>query len=134
MKNIKRFNESRITPPDIDWITDCFSEIIDKNKAFVEMVEIPKRSQIINRNGSITDKFVKVFIEKPVIEENTIRQMGYSKDSEFCKMIEAQKNWSETLEVVDDALTKLNALYPDYEMFFQTHRQSLVISIYAKEY
>lgn len=128
MKNIKRFNESRITPPDIDWITDCFSEIIDKNKASVEMFEIPRSS-----SDKRPDKFVKVFIEKPVTEESMIRQRGYSRDSEFWKIIEAQKNWSETLEGVDDALTKLNAMYPDYEMFFQTHRQSLIISIYAKE-
>lgn len=128
MKKIKRFNESRITPPDIDWITDCFSEIVDRDIASVSFLKIPRSSSDFR-----SDKFVQVVIKKPITEDITIRQRGYQKDSEFSKLIANQKLWSKTLEEVDDALTKLNGMYPEYEIFFQTHRQSIVISIYAKE-
>lgn len=122
MKRLRRFNESK-SDIDYDYVYQCFSDLLDDNKAQIREFENDYQKYItidlkINQsNPERRDNGGTVPIEK----------------SKLFDYINGVKSNSELLQEVEVALNRLSEEYPEYRVNFDVYAYSISINIFGGE-
>jgi len=119
MKRLRKFNES-VSQIDYDYVYDCFSELIDDNKAAIELIE--------GNYDYITLRLKTQPKEDPRITDrsNPIE----NKKSPIYNYIIGHNSNNELLQELQVSLNRLSDKYPDYRLQFHDYNTSIFIEIF----
>ncbi len=122
MKRLRKFNES-VSQIDYDYVYDCFSELIDDNKA-----EITRFGAQENYDDYITLRLRTQPKEDPRITDRA-NPIGNKKSSIYNYIIGHNSN-NELLQELEVSLNRLSDKYPDYRLKFHDYDNSIFIEIF----
>jgi hypothetical protein len=125
MKRLRRFNES-VSQIDYDYVYDCFSELIDDNKAEIELVHggLPFQNY---------DDYITIRLRTKPKEDSRITSQAKpveNKKSAIYNYINDIKYNSELLQELQVSLNRLSDKYPDYRLQFHDYGNSIFIEIF----
>ena len=109
MKRLRKFNESESIKIDYDYIYNCFAELIDDNKAEIELVEVV----LFWRTSYITIRLKTQPKEDPRITSQA--KPIENKKSSIYNYITGHNSNNELLQDFQVGLNRLSEEYPDYE-------------------
>ena len=128
MKRLRKFNENA-SQIDYDYVYQCFAELLDNNKAEVELIKggLPFSTQYSyitirlrtqpKEDSGITSQ------SKPIGDEN----------SPIYNHIENHNTNNELLQDLKVSLDRLSDKYPDYKLKFSEYSTSIFIEIFKNE-
>ena len=122
MKYLKRINESKT---DYDFIYDCFAELIDDNKAEIELVE---GEYVKVPYITIRLKIIPKIDTRTTSQAKTIE----NKKSSIYNYITGHNSNNELLQELEVSLNRLSEEYPDYKLQFHDYDTSIFIEIFKK--
>lgn len=122
MKRLRRFNESK-GDIDYDYVYQCFSDLLDDNKAeirefdngHVHYITIDVKTKTFNPESRDTGRAMKI--------ENS-KLLDYINDVKYN---------NELLQEVEVGLNRLSEEYPEYVVNFNVYSNSIYINIHAVE-
>ena len=122
MKRLRKFNES-VSQIDYDYVYSCFAELIDDNKAEIELMqgEYVKVPYITIRLKTI-----------PKIDPRTTSQAKpiENKKSSIYNYITGHNSNNELLQELQVSLNRLSEEYPDYKLQFNDYGTSIFMEIF----
>jgi hypothetical protein len=121
MKRLRKFNES-VSQIDYDYVYDCFSELIDDNKAEIELMKDYYQVSYITLRLRTQPK------EDPRITDRA-NPIGNKKSSIYNYIIGHNSN-NELLQELEVSLNRLSDKYPDYRLQFHDYGNSIFIEIF----
>jgi hypothetical protein len=121
MKRLRRFNES-VSQIDYDYVYSCFSELIDDNKADIELMKDYYQVSYITLRLRTQPK------EDPRITDRA-NPIGNKKSSIYNYIIGHNSN-NELLQELEVSLNRLSDKYPDYRLKFHDYGNSIFIEIF----
>jgi hypothetical protein len=121
MKRLRKFNES-VSQIDYDYVYDCFSELIDDNKAEIELMKDYYQVSYITLRLRTQPK------EDPRITDRA-NPIGNKKSSIYNYIIGHNSN-NELLQELEVSLNRLSDKYPDYRLKFHDYDNSIFIEIF----
>jgi hypothetical protein len=121
MKRLRKFNES-VSQIDYDYVYDCFSELIDDNKAEIELIKDYYQVSYITIRLRTQPK------EDPRITDRA-NPIGNKKSSIYNYIIGHNSN-NELLQELEVSLNRLSDKYPDYRLKFHDYGNSIFIEIF----
>jgi hypothetical protein len=121
MKRLRKFNES-VSQIDYDYVYDCFSELIDDNKAEIELMKDYYQVSYITLRLRTQPK------EDPRITDRA-NPIGNKKSSIYNYIIGHNSN-NELLQELEVSLNRLSDKYPDYRLKFHDYGNSIFIEIF----
>jgi hypothetical protein len=128
MKRLKRFNESKVEDIDYDYVYECFAELIDENKAEIELIEIENVYLI---PSYITLRLITIRKEDRRItnQDNSIGD----KKSPIYNYINSHNQNNILLQDLEVGLKRLSDKYPDYNLKFTDYGTSIFIEIFNEK-
>jgi len=124
MKRLRKFNES-VSQIDYDYVYDCFSELIDDNKAEIELMKDYYQVSYITLRLRTQPK------EDPRITDRA-NPIGNKKSSIYNYIIGHNSN-NELLQELEVSLNRLSDKYPDYKLQFNIFDTSIFIDIFSNK-
>ncbi len=119
MKRLRRFNESK-EEIDYDYIYECFAELIDDEKAGIDLIEHD------NPYVSIRLKTIADIDHRTATKANPIGK----EDSPIYNHILNHNTNNELLQDLKVSLDRLSEKYPDYKLQFSEYSTSIFIEIF----
>ena len=130
MKRLRKFNESK-TEIDYDYIYECFGELIDEQKAEIELIE--SRSTV-NLRFSSSYPYVTVRLKKIPKEDTRITSQSKALESSpIYTMIEDHNTNNTLLQELSISLKRLQGSYPKYRIQFREYDSSIFIEIFKNK-
>jgi hypothetical protein len=127
MKRLKRFNENKVEDIDYDYVYECFAELIDENKAEIELIEI--------ENVYLIPSYITLRLITSRKEDRRITNQDNSigdKKSPIYNYINSHNQNNILLQDLEVGLKRLSDKYPDYNLKFTDYGTSIFIEIYAE--
>jgi len=124
MKRLRRFNES-LSQIDYDYVYSCFAELIDDNKAEIELME---GSSTYATYITIRLKIIPKIDHRITDQAKTIE----NKKSTIYNYITGHNSNNELLQELEVSLNRLSEEYPDYKLQFHDYDTSIFIEIFKK--
>jgi hypothetical protein len=122
MKRLRKFNESA-SQIDYDYVYSCFAELIDDNKAEIELIEGSSTyATYITIRLKIIPKIDHRITDRPHPIEN--------KKSPIYNYIIGHNSNNELLQELEVSLNRLSGKYPDYKLQFHDYDTSIFIEIF----
>jgi hypothetical protein len=121
MKRLRKFNES-VSQIDYDYVYSCFSELIDDNKADIELMKDYYQVSYITLRLRTQPK------EDPRITDRA-NPIGNKKSSIYNYIIGHNSN-NELLQELEVSINRLSDKYPDYRLQFHDYGNSIFIEIF----
>jgi hypothetical protein len=128
MKRLRKFNESESIKIDYDYIYNCFAELIDDNKAEIELVE---GEFSFGRTSYITIRLKTQPKEDPRITSQA--KPIENKKSSIYNYITGHNSNNELLQDFQVGLNRLSEEYPDYKLQFTDYGNSIFIEIFKNK-
>jgi hypothetical protein len=128
MKRLKRFNENKVEDIDYDYVYECFAELIDENKAEIELIEIENVYLI---PSYITLRLITIRKEDPRITSHG-NPIG-NKKSPIYNYINSYNQNNILLQELEVGLKRLSDKYPDYSLKFTDYGTSIFIEIFNEK-
>lgn len=122
MKRLRRFNES-LSQIDYDYIYQCFGELIDDNKAEIELIE--------SEEPYITIRLRTQPKEDPRITSQ-VKQIE-NLNSPIHNYINSHNSNNELLQDFKVGLDRLSDKYPDYKLQFRDYGTSIFMEIFKNK-
>ena len=122
MKRLRRFNESK-SDIDYDYVYQCFSDLLDDNKAQIREFENDYQKYITID--------LKIYQSNP--ERRDTGGTMKIENSKLFDYINGVKSNSELLQEVEVALNRLSEEYPEYRVNFDVFAYSIHINIFGGE-
>ena len=124
MKRLRKFNESA-SQIDYDYVYSCFAELIDDNKAEIELME---GSSTYATYITIRLKIIPKIDHRITNQAKTIE----NKKSPIYNYITGHNSNNELLQELEVSLNRLSEEYPDYKLQFHDYDTSIFIEIFKK--
>jgi len=129
MKRLKRFNENKVEDIDYDYVYECFAELIDENKAEIELIEI--------ENVYLIPSYITLRLKTPYSQFECIGSTSQNnpignKKSPIYNYINSHNQNNILLQDLEVGLKRLSDKYPDYNLKFTDYGTSIFIEIYAE--
>ena len=131
MKRLRKFNES-LSQIDYDYVYSCFSELIDDNKAEIELVE-----------GEYSHLFQVVKVPYITIRLKIIPKIDHritnhpillkNKKSPIYNYIIGHNSNNELLQELEVSINRLSDKYPDYKLQFHDYDTSIFMEIFKNK-
>ena len=125
MKRLRKFNES-VSQIDYDYVYSCFAELIDDNKAEIELVG--------GRYGKVPYITIRLKII-PKIDHRITNQAKTieNKKSPIYNYIIGHNSNNELLQELEVSINRLSEEYPDYKLQFHDYDTSIFIEIFSNK-
>ena len=125
MKRLRKFNES-VSQIDYDYVYSCFAELIDDNKAEIELVEGEYvKVPYITIRLKIIPKIDHRITNHPILLKN--------KKSPIYNYIIGHNSNNELLQELEVSINRLSEEYPDYKLQFHDYDTSIFIEIFSNK-
>jgi len=122
MKRLRKFNES-VSQIDYDYVYSCFAELIDDNKAEIELME---GSSTYATYITIRLKIIPKIDHRITDQAKTIE----NKKSTIYNYITGHNSNNELLQELEVSLNRLSEEYPDYKLQFHDFGTSIFMEIF----
>ena len=125
MKRLRRFNESKIDI-DYDYVYQCFAELLDDNKAEIELVE----------GEYVKEAYITIRLRTKPKEDSRITSQSKKIENTNSPIYNYIKSHNSNNELLQDFLVCLNRLrgeYPDYKLQFKDYDSSIFIEIFKNK-
>ena len=124
MKHLKKFNESKQEKLDVDYLTNCFVELIDEGA-------IHRYEEAVSQNGKNFEEFI-IQVEIPMIKDeksypsNHYRAVGIPIE----KHVENAQRRLWIFEEIENSLEKVKIKYPnlEYTIFTTTFEVAVIFT------
>lgn len=128
MKRLRKFNES-VSQIDYDYVYSCFAELIDDNKAEIELIKggLPFSSQY--SYITIRLKIIPKIDHRITNQAKTIE----NKKSPIYNYIIGHNSNNELLQELEVSINRLSEEYPDYKLQFHDYDTSIFIEIFSNK-
>lgn len=131
MKRLRRFNEG-VSQIDYDYVYQCFAELIDDNKAEIELIDLND-----DRNShSLTEPYITIRLRTKPKEDPRITSQSKqieNKNSPIYNYIKSHNSNNELLQDFQVGLNRLVEEYPDYKLQFRNYDSSIFIEIFKNK-
>ena len=119
MKRLRKFNES-VSQIDYDYVYSCFAELIDDNKAEIELI-------------TSKEPYISIRLKNRPKEDSRITNQAKTikdKKSPIYNYIIGHNSNNELLQELQVSLNRLSDKYPDYRLQFHDYGNSIFIEIF----
>ena len=116
MKRLRKFNEN-VSQIDYKFIYDCFAELIDDEKAEVELIQHE-------------NPYVSIRLKKADMVDHRTANPIAKEDSPIYNHIENHNTNNELLQDLKVSLDRLSYKYPDYKLQFSESNWTIFIEIF----